>query len=311
MAVIELSGLTKKYGDIAAVNNVSLSIKKGEIYGLLGPNGAGKTTLINCLCGLLVSNRGKILVFDKDFHRSALEIKARIGVVPQDLAIYEDLTAYENIRFFAGLYGVSGKALSRSVEKALEFVGLEDSARKHPKTFSGGMKRRLNIACSVAHNPEIIIMDEPTVGVDPQSRSYILRSVKKLCQEGCTIIYTTHYMEEAEGLCDRVGIMDHGKVIAEGTIEELKGLIKNTSQVKIVFKESYPIDLEELKSVPGILDLEYSDHTLILQNDKQMVDLDGVLEFLIQRKFSIRAVSSDSPSLETVFLSLTGRSLRD
>lgn len=223
MNVLEINNLTKKFGDFVAVDNMSLSIEEGEIFGLLGANGAGKSTTINMISGLFRSNEGEVLILGKNIGAFRKHAKMNIGIVPQDLAIYEDLTAYENVKFFAGLYGLRGSLLQERVEEALQFVGLGDKHKSFPKNFSGGMKRRLNIACAIAHRPKLIIMDEPTVGIDPHSRNYILQSVKKLNDMGSTIIYTSHYMEEVEEICTRIAIVDHGKIIAEGTKEQPEG----------------------------------------------------------------------------------------
>lgn len=234
MVVVRIDQLTKKFGDTVAVDNISLEIETGEIFGLLGPNGAGKSTTIYILCGLLSMNKGKVEILGKDIRKEPNFTKRNTGIVPQDLAIYEELTAYENVKFFAGLYGLRGGELKQGVEEALEFVGLSDKARSFAKDFSGGMKRRLNIACAIAHKPKLIVMDEPTVGIDPQSRNHILQSVKKLNQMGCTIIYTSHYMEEVEEISSKIAIIDHRKVIAEGTKEELKAIITKTNNVWIM-----------------------------------------------------------------------------
>lgn len=240
MNILDIRGLTKKFGDFVAVDNMSLTIREGEIFGFLGANGAGKSTTINMISSLLRPTSGEIRILEKDIAKQSRFAKTNLGIVPQDLAIYEDMTAYENVSFFAGLYGLRGDKLKERAEEALEFVGLSDKAKSFPKNFSGGMKRRLNIACAIAHKPKLIIMDEPTVGIDPQSRNYILTSVRKLNESGCTIIYTSHYMEEVEEICSRIAIVDHGKIIAEGTKEQLKSTITDVKDIRI-----------ELKSVQG------------------------------------------------------------
>ena len=229
--LVEVKNLVKRYKDVLAVDNVSLSIEEGEILGLLGPNGAGKTTTINAMIGLTKVDSGEILIFGKNFKDCELEIKRNLGVIPQDIAIFEDLTAYENLCYFGKLYGLKGSLLKERVEEALEFTGLLDRKKQYPKKFSNGMKRRLNIACALVHHPKLIIMDEPTVGIDPQSRNHIIQSIKKLNRMGSTIIYISHYMEEIEEICTRIVIMDHGRVIAKGTKEELKALMTSDERV--------------------------------------------------------------------------------
>lgn len=219
MNILEVKNIMKKYEDLVAVNDISFSVEEGEILGLVGPNGAGKSTTINMITGLLVPDEGTIS-FDNGI--SFKKWREHIGLVPQDLAIYPDLSAEENVTFFAGLYGLKGKKLKQQVEAALQTVGLLEQGKKHADKFSGGMKRRLNIACAIAHNPRLIIMDEPTVGIDPQSRNYILEGIKELKKAGTTIIYTSHYMEEVEEICDRILIVDHGKIVEGGKVKEIK-----------------------------------------------------------------------------------------
>lgn len=226
-SIIEVENLVKMYKTHKAVNNISFVVKKGEILGFLGPNGAGKSTTINILSTVLKPDDGQINFFGEDINNNIFNFKKNIGVVPQDLAIYEEIPAERNVRFFASLYGLKGKDLDTKVKEALEFVKLYDRKDEKPKSFSGGMKRRLNIACAIAHDPKLIIMDEPTVGIDPQSRNHILESILKLKEKGATIIYTTHYMEEVEEIADRIIIIDNGSIVAEGSKEELKESIKD------------------------------------------------------------------------------------
>lgn len=237
--LVELKNLEKKYKDFKAVDINELNIKEGEIFGFLGPNGAGKTTTISILSGLYTKFSGDVKIFNKDIKKQSFDIKKQMGVVPQDLALVDDLTAYENVTFFAKLYGLKGEKLKSSVQETLEFVGLWDRKNDFPTKFSGGMKRRLNIACAIVHKPKLIIMDEPTVGIDPQSRNNILETVKKLNEQGSTIIYTSHYMEEIEAVCTDICIMDHGKIIARGNKEELKSLVKKENGEKATLEEVF------------------------------------------------------------------------
>ena len=235
--ILKLEGITKNYEQKTVVDHITLAINQGEIFGLLGPNGAGKSTIINMICSMVRPTAGEITVFGYSNKKEMSKIKQNLGLVPQDLAIHSDLKAWENIELFAGLYGIKGKALKKAVEDALEFVGLTEYRNGFVKTFSGGMKRRLNIACAIAHHPELMIFDEPTVAIDPQSRNFILEKIKHMNQKGTTVIYTSHYMEEVETLCDRIAIMDKGKIIALGTKEEL---------IRLVSPEGADMSLEEV-----------------------------------------------------------------
>jgi len=311
MNVLEIRGLTKKFGDFIAVDNMSLSIREGEIFGFLGSNGAGKSTTINMVSSLLRPTSGEIRILEKDIMKHSRFAKMNLGVVPQDLAIYEDMTAYENVSFFAGLYGLRGTELKERTEEALTFVGLGDKAKSFPKNFSGGMKRRLNIACAIAHKPKLIIMDEPTVGIDPQSRNYILTSVRKLNESGCTIIYTSHYMEEVEEICSRIAIVDHGKIIAEGTKEQLKSTVTDVKEVRIELKLAQGGESEGLKTIPGVRNVLQDEQVIRIQSDAAVDNLNRILKQLMDNGKEIRAVEEQEPNLETVFLTLTGRNLRD
>ncbi|WP_062232822.1 ABC transporter ATP-binding protein [Fictibacillus sp. FJAT-27399] len=311
MNVLEINNLTKKFGDFIAVDNMSLTIKEGEIFGFLGSNGAGKSTTINMIAGLLRSNEGEIKILGKNIANNSKFAKMNIGIVPQDLAIYEDMTAYENIRFFAGLYGLRGAELKDRVEEALEFVGLLDKQKNFPKNFSGGMKRRLNIACAIAHRPKLIIMDEPTVGIDPQSRNYILNSVRKLNEMGCTVIYTSHYMEEVEEICTRIAIVDHGKVIAEGTKEQLKAIITDTKDIWVDVKSNENIEGNILKDINGVNTVQVEENIVKINSQAEVSNLNKIIQYFINREIEIRSLQEQAPNLETVFLTLTGRNLRD
>lgn len=312
MSIVKMEQVTKNFGDVTAVDKMSLNIEEGEIFGLLGPNGAGKSTAINMITGLLSIDKGSISVTGSDVKKEKMTTKANIGIVPQDIAIYEDLTSLENVKFFASLYGLSGKALEDAAMEALEFTGLSDNIKSFPKNFSGGMKRRLNIACAIAHKPKLIIMDEPTVGIDPQSRNHILQSVKKLNEQGSTIIYTSHYMEEVEEICNRIAIMDHGKVIALGTCEELEDLIDDRNIVSVTVMDSVSnINEDRIKEIQGVDSVEIEENTVKISSFREVNNLDKIIYYFTSNEISIKSVESKKPDLETVFLSLTGRKLRD
>lgn len=311
MNVLEIRELTKKFGEFIAVDNISLAVREGEIFGFLGANGAGKSTTINLVASLLRPSSGEIRILDRDLMKHSRYTKMNLGIVPQDLAIYKEMTAYENVSFFAGLYGLRGAELKERTIEALKFVGLEDKMKSYPKNFSGGMKRRLNIACAIAHRPKLIIMDEPTVGIDPHSRNYILNSVRKLNEMGCTIIYTSHYMEEVEEICTRVAIIDHGKVIAEGTKEQLVATITDVKEIRIELKKCIPSLADTLRRIPGVRSVELLEQTVRVFCDLEVDNLGLILKELISHDADIRSVEEQEPNLETVFLTLTGRTLRD
>lgn len=309
--IVEIKNLVKRFNDNIAVDNVNISIKEGEIFGLLGPNGAGKTTTINTIIGLTKIDGGEIKIFDKNTKTHEMEIKAQIGIVPQDIALYEDMTAIENVTFFGRLYGLKDGLLKTRVEEALNFTGLWDKRREMVRKFSGGMKRRLNIACAIVHQPRLIIMDEPTVGIDPQSRNHILESVRKLNEAGSTIIYTSHYMEEVEELCTYITIMDHGKVIAKGTKDELKSLI--AAEEKVTFELSsvnYTI-IENIKGLSGVKDCTLDGRSMKVISQKNSKNLGKIIDSISSTECEILSLNIDKPTLEGVFLTLTGRTLRD
>lgn len=311
MNVLEVKQLTKKFGDFIAVDNITMSVKEGEIFGFLGANGAGKSTAINMIASLLRVTKGEIEVLGKNIAKHGKFAKMNIGIVPQEMAIYEDMTTYENVHFFAGLYGLRGAELKERVIEALAFVGLGDKHKSYPKNFSGGMKRRLNIACAIAHRPKLLIMDEPTVGIDPQSRNYILGSVKKLNEMGCTIIYTSHYMEEVEEICTRIAIIDHGKIIAEGTKGQLKAIITNQKNIGIEVRSAENLDRSKLAGIAGVNQIEVEDRIIKITSDSEVNNLNRIIQQLMADDIEIRSVEEHEPSLETVFLTLTGRRLRD
>lgn len=309
--MIQVQNLSKSYGDVTAVNNISLDIDDGELFGLLGPNGAGKSTFINMTAGLLHPDRGDITIKGHNYRKEAVTIKAMIGLVPQELSFYEAMSARENVGFFASLYGLRGAELKNAVRKALDFVGLSYTSKKQAKTFSGGMKRRLNIACGIAHDPEIIFFDEPTVGIDPQSRNHIHHSIKNLNTAGRTIIYTTHYMEEAEELCTRIAILDKGKIIAKGTNSELQTLVLDASRLIISVRNAAGLDLKALENIPGVRNVDADDTTIAVTSDVGIHNINQLVNTLDRQNVTVTDIRADVPSLETVFLNLTGRSLRD
>lgn len=311
MYVIEIKELVKKYGDFLAVDNISINIEKGKIYGLLGPNGAGKSTTINILCGLLKSTSGTIKVNGIDITKSMKNQNKIMGVVPQEIALYKCFTAEENLKLFGEIYGLRGEKLKEGIDYALDFTGLTDVRRKLAKEFSGGMLRRLNIACALVHRPEIIIMDEPTVGIDPQSRNHILDSVKKLKNKGITIIYTTHYMEEAEILCDEIAIIDNGKVIVKGSTDELKNIVSDKSSLKLTVNDIKLISVENIKSIPGVQNLLIEENTINIDSNKDINNLSKIIDRINKQGAKILDIGYKEITLETVFLTLTGRSLRD
>lgn len=311
MEYIQIRDLVKRYGSQVSVDHLNLNVNEGEIFGLLGPNGAGKSTTIKMMCGLLAPDQGEIRIGGESVRRSPLEIKRRIGVVPQELAIYEDLSARENVTFFAKLYGLKGKVLEERVEEALGFVGLLDRQKDKPSAYSGGMKRRLNIACAITHRPKLIIMDEPTVGIDPQSRNHILESVKTLNKMGSTIIYTTHYMEEVEAICSRVGIMDHGRLIASGTKEQLIRQLAREEKVVIGTGGVNAAAVEELRGHSRVEKVLVEGDELAVYLPSSSSYLQDILFILSKHEVAIQTLNRIEPNLETVFLALTGRTLRD
>ncbi|MFD3259888.1 ABC transporter ATP-binding protein [Paenibacillus lentus] len=311
MASVEVTNAVKRYGDKLSVDHLNMKIEAGEIFGLLGPNGAGKSTTINMIVGLLPMDQGKISVDGIDVKEQPLEVKRRIGLVPQDLALYENMPAADNVAFFGRLYGLRGGQLKERVQEALRFVGLEERAKQLPQTFSGGMKRRLNIACSIVHRPKLIIMDEPTVGIDPQSRNHILESVRQLNRMGSTVIYTSHYMEEVAALCDRVAIVDQGRVIACGTEQELRDRV--AGEEKIIMKASGVVEavLAELKQHPRIIRMVQNENGFELFTRSSQNELQDILYICAKHDAVIHSVVCEQPTLETLFLNLTGRTLRD
>jgi ABC-2 type transport system ATP-binding protein len=310
-AVLECSGLRKRFGDRQAVDGVGFTIARGETYGLLGPNGAGKTTTISMICGILRRDEGEVRIAGQPMDPGSTALKAEIGYVPQDLAIYPDLSARENLDFFGRLYGLTGPARSARVDEVLAVVDLADRAKERTGTYSGGMKRRLNIAIGLLHRPSLLVLDEPTVGVDPQSRNAILTSVEALSAAGMGILYTTHYMEEAERLCDRVGIVDEGRIIAEGTRRQLVAMVGELDRVSLVATGDLDEAAAAVRAIPGVREATAGDGHLDVIVEEARNVLPALLEAVTGDGVTIRSVEVIEPDLESVFLHLTGKALRD
>lgn len=309
--VVKIQNLVKRYKELIALDNFSLEIQEGEVFGLLGPNGSGKTTTINCLLSLLTYDKGEIEIFGEKMSPNRRDIKARIGVVCQNVAVFDELTVYENIDYFCGLYIKDKKKRRQYVEEAITFVGLEDFKKFYPKKLSGGLLRRLNIACGIAHKPELIILDEPTVAVDPQSRNKILEGVQELNRQGATIIYTSHYMEEIEQICSQILIMDKGKEVASGTSEELKGKIKNTEKVIVDVKSLTDTDITAIRKINHVYDVEYMSDKLTIKCDGGKHNITNIIEYLSENNVRYDRIYSELPTLNDVFLEITGKELRD
>ncbi len=309
--IIQIENLVKRYQNLVALDHLNLTIQEGEIFGLLGPNGSGKTTAINCLLALLRYDKGVITIFGKNMTPNSYDIKRQIGVVMQNVAVFEQMTVRENIDYFCGLY-IRDKAKRRQlVEEAIAFTGLEDFTKMRPKKLSGGLLRRLNIACGIVHKPRLIIMDEPTVAVDPQSRNKILEGIVELNRQGSTIIYTSHYMEEVEQICTRIAIIDHGHVLATGTTEELKQMIKTGETITI---EAIALDetlLSGIRELPHVFDVSYEDQILKIRLGAARHNLVRLLNYLQEKDVRFGRVFSELPTLNDVFLEITGKELRD
>lgn len=304
-------GLTKRFGELTAVDGVSFHIRAGETYGLLGPNGAGKTTIISMVAGLIPANDGTVHVAGRPMTPAGTEAKRTIGLVPQELAIYPDLTARENLLFFGRLQGITGKELTRRADEVLELIGLADRAGDLTKKYSGGMKRRLNIGIGLLHRPGLLILDEPTVGVDPQSRNAILESVERLSVEGMAVLYTTHYMEEAERLCDRIAIIDEGRIQAEGTRDELITLTGGVDRINLRGGGSMARAAEALRALPAVRRVDSDGTGLLLTVSDGPTALAGIVTGAGHAGMSVTSVEIVRPDLESVFLHLTGKALRD
>lgn len=303
--------LIKSYGPIRAVDGVSFTVAKGEVYGLLGPNGAGKTTIMSMLSGLLAPDDGRVLFDGIDLAVEPIKVKAQLGVVPQEPALYETLSARENLQFWGGLYGLAGSKLAKAVDGVLELVGLSDRAKDPVKQYSGGMKRRINLALGLVHAPRAVLMDEPTVGIDPQARLNILEAVKRVAAAGTTVIYTTHYLEEVEQLCDRIAIMDHGKILAEGTLDELKSRMGGRDVVTVRGSFDAVAVRPRLDEIAGIQVTAVEEGKLVLSVEGSGRGAVDVLTRVLADGLAIDGISIQPPSLNTLFLNLTGRELRD
>lgn len=309
--IIEVNNLTKKYKNLKAVDNLSIEVKEGEILGLLGPNGSGKSTTINCILSLLNYDEGNIKIFGKDMKPDSYEIKEKIGVVFQDVAVFQELTVVENIDYFCGLYIKDKKTRKKYIDDAIDLVGLNDFRKFYPKQLSGGLLRRLNIACGIAHKPKLIFLDEPTVAVDPQSRNNILDGIKELNKQGATIIYTTHYMEEVEIICDRVIIIDKGSVIASGTPTELKELTKIEEKVTVEIKDLDSKHIEDIKKFKTVDEVSYDNDILFITYTKGTNNFSDLINYLKKESINYNKIYSERPTLNDVFLELTGKDLRD
>lgn len=309
--VIKIENLVKRYRELVALDHLNLEINEGEIFGLLGPNGSGKTTTINCILSLLTFDKGTIEVFGKEMHPDSYDLKRQIGVVMQNVAVFDELTVQENIDYFCGLY-IRDKTLRKQyVEEAITFVGLEDYKKFYPKKLSGGLLRRLNIACGVAHKPKLLFLDEPTVAVDPQSRNRILEGIQELNKQGVTIVYTSHYMEEVEQICTRIAILDKGKNLAIGTKEELKQMIKKSETISIEMLELSEEHLNGLRGLSHVYEVTFENHKLQVLCSGGKHNLIRVLNYLQENNLSFGRVYSELPSLNDVFLEITGKELRD
>jgi len=307
--IAEMTNIVKRYKTLTALDHMNMVIDKGEILGLLGPNGAGKTTAIRVLTGLTGADAGSIRLFGQEMRGHAADIKRRIGIVPQELALYETLSARDNLNYFGRLYGITAAELKNRVDEVLEAIGLTDVAKKAPKKFSGGMKRRLNIGCAIVHKPELLILDEPTVGIDPQSRNHILDFVEKMSKQGTTVLYTSHYMEEVERLCSRVLIMDVGRVIANGTVEEITRESLFEEVITLEVKDITPALAESIKKVQGVLNCEVDRRTLKITSTAGSQNLARILDCAAPHV--ILSTTAGRPTLEDAFLALTGKKLRD
>ena len=309
--MIEVEQLRKVFGDVVAVDGVSFTARPGEIFGLLGPNGAGKTTTIGCISGLLTPASGRVRVMGHDVAREGTAARRTLGVVPQEVALYEDLSATENLAYWGGAHGLRGGALRRRIQEALELTGLQDRAKEPVKRFSGGMKRRLNFACGIVHQPKVLLLDEPTVGVDAQSRVRLLDLVRAEARSGVCVLYTTHYMEEAESLCDRLAIIDYGKIVAQGTLAELRSMLAQRDLLRLTGAFRPDAARHALQGLDGIEVLQAEDSLLVLALAEASRRLPAIFAALAAAGAEVRGTTLTQPSLESLFIRLTGKELRE
>lgn len=309
--IVKVDGLVKRYDKLVALDHLNLEVREGDIYGLLGPNGSGKTTAINCILSLLKYDKGSIEIFAKSMKPDSYDIKKDIGIIMQNVAVFDELTVYENIEYFCSLYIKDKAEVKRLTQEAIEFVSLNDYIKFYPKKLSGGLLRRLNIACGIAHKPKLIILDEPTVAVDPQSRNKILEGIMKLNEEGATIIYTSHYMEEVEQICSDIAIIDKGRVIAKGTKDELKAMISTGEKISIEMYQLEDEIIEYIRNMPNVLSVEYDNEILKIKSGRGKNNLVSVLHYLENNQINIGRVITEQPTLNDVFLEITGKELRD
>ena len=309
--MIDVQSLRKQYGDLVAVDEVSFLAEAGRIFGLLGPNGAGKTTTIGCVSGLLKPTSGRVAVMGHDVVRDGITAKRHLGIVPQELALYEDLSAEANLSFWGAAYGLKSDVLGRRVGEVLDLIGLADRARDRVSAFSGGMKRRLNFGCGIVHTPRVLLLDEPTAGVDPQSRVRLLDLVREQARAGTTVLYTTHYMEEAQELCDRIAIVDRGRLLAMGTLDELRGLVGEKDLVRLAGRFDPSIAGRALESLDEVEVLSVSTEALTISTTGASRKLPAILGALADPRTEVQEATISVPSLESLFIKLTGRELRE
>jgi len=305
-----MKNVIKRYGDQTVVDHLDLDVIEGEVLGLLGPNGAGKSTTINMLCGLLNADVGDITLFGQKQSVKNLTARRDLGLVTQDITLFSGLSVLENLRYFGGLYGLRGAELKARVEEVLTFIDLKDHVKKKPKQLSGGMQRRLNIGCALVHRPKLLIMDEPTVGIDPQSRNHILESVKKLAEQGTTVIYTSHYMEEVQAVCDRIVIMDLGRIIAEGTVEELVKRVSHESSIHLTAITPSPELTKRFEAIAGVKQVILTGNKYTIVSNSESGNINRITE-IAQQHGGIAGITEETATLEDVFLTLTGKALRD